>query len=135
MTNAAAPGSSTIFCAALALPLLVLPTCSLSTPLCPFDVASTDAGTAAVFCVFVSDVVGKVTVDEGSDSEKASPVRNTSAKPGAGTSMEQVLAPWSQGTLTTFSAPRKRPSDWNVPLNVYENRLSQVGGSCAREQG
>jgi hypothetical protein len=64
-------------------------------------------------------VVGNVTVDVGETASRASSVRKTRAKPGAGTGIEHVLAVWSQATVVTFSVPYIRPSEvWAFP-SVY----------------
>jgi hypothetical protein len=75
----------------LTLPLLVLESFH-DDPEWPFDVANTDAGTVAVFSVFVNVDVENVRVVDGLDSENAADVRNTRAKPGAGTCTAHVLA-------------------------------------------
>jgi hypothetical protein len=89
----------------LTLPLLVLPKWALSTfiALCPFEVARIDGSMVAVFMVLVITVVGKVVVAPLSTSDRASPVRKTSATPGAGTLMLQTLLIWSQGTVSMLS--------------------------------
>jgi hypothetical protein len=51
----------------------------------PFEVARMEGSTVAVPCSFVYAVVEKVAVGPGLDSDSESSVRNTSAKPGAGT--------------------------------------------------
>jgi hypothetical protein len=56
-------------------------------------------------------VVGNVTVDVGDTASRASGVRKTRAKPGAGTGIEQVLAVWSQSMVVTFNVPLRRPSE------------------------
>jgi hypothetical protein len=66
----------------LTLPLLVLESFH-DDPEWPFDVANTDAGTVAVFSVFVNVDVENVRVVDGLDSENAADVRNTRAHPGA----------------------------------------------------
>jgi hypothetical protein len=81
--------TSLIPCAPL-LPLLVLPSL-LFIPLCPFDVASTEGSTVAVFWVFVYADVEKV-VEAAPLVSVDWPVRNTRANPGAGTGIWQVLA-------------------------------------------
>jgi hypothetical protein len=86
------------------LPLLVLP-CSKSIPECPFEVASTDGSTAAVFAVFVNAVVGNVTVWPVSDSDSALSLRKTSATEGAGTLIWHVLAFWSHWTVCMSRLP------------------------------
>ena len=91
-------------------PWLVDPRCWRSAPLCPFDVASTDAGTVVTPCTALVFVMGNVTVDEGFDSASAAGEKNTSAKPGAGTCIAHVFAEASQGTVWTDSSPLKRPS-------------------------
>ena len=73
------------------LPLLVDARCWRSKPLWPCAVASTDGLMTAVFTVFVIVVVAKVTVEVGSECERASLERKTSANPGAGTLMAQVV--------------------------------------------
>jgi len=56
-------------------------------------------------------VVGNVTVDVGDTASRASEVRKTRAKPGAGTGIEHVLAAWSQLMVVTFNVPLRRPSE------------------------
>lgn len=90
-------------------PLLVLPCSSRESPECPLEVAKTDGLTVAVpyflpDCVshltvtpclhahFVTAVVANVVWAAGLDSVLAAEVKNTSAKPGAGTVTVHVLA-------------------------------------------
>lgn len=78
-------------------PGLVLPLKSPANPmsLWPFDVASTEGSTNAEVDVALSVLVENVRVSGGVASFAASSVRNTRAKLGAGTVMEQVFAVWS----------------------------------------
>ena len=76
----------------LRLPLLVLPSCKVD-PECPLEVASTEGGMVAVLCVFVYAVVENVSLAGLLDGpSNASLLRNTRAKPGAGTVTVHVLA-------------------------------------------
>jgi hypothetical protein len=89
---------------------LVLPIQS-AMPRPPFDVANVPKSTVAVFTVLVCTVVAKVCWAVLSDSVKALSVKNTRAKPGAGTLIWHVLAFWSQVTVCMFSSPFRRPSE------------------------
>jgi hypothetical protein len=87
-------------------------------PRLPFDVASVSTLTVAVFLVLVCTVVAKVCWAAFSDSLKAGSVKKTSAKPGAGTLILQVLVVLSQGTVCISSVPCSRPSDSKYPPKV-----------------
>lgn len=71
--------------------------------------------------------VGNVRVEVGETALRESEVRNTSAKAGAGTGIEQVLADWSHCTVVTFSVPFKRPSDCNIGPNDCEREIVMSG--------
>ncbi len=58
-----------------------------------------------VFFVRVCMEVENVNVEEGETALSAELVRNTSAMPGAGTGMEQVLAFVSHDMVVTFKVP------------------------------
>ena len=58
----------------------------------------------------VQVVVANVTVLVGSEAARASLFMKTSAKPGAGTVMAQLLEAWSQATVVIVSSPFQRPS-------------------------
>ena len=77
----------------------------------PYDVASMLGSMKTCVEVLRAVVVGNVTVDVGETALIASEVRKTSAKPGAGTGIEHVLAVWSQSMDVTFSVPFRRPSE------------------------
>ena len=77
----------------------------------PYDVASRLGSMKMCVEVLRTVVVGNVTVDVGVTALIASEVRKTSAKPGAGTGIEHVLAVWSQLMDVTFSVPFRRPSE------------------------
>jgi hypothetical protein len=64
-------------------------------------------------------VVGNVTVEVGETALRASSVRKTRAKPGAGTGIVHVLAVWSQFTVVTLSVPLRRPSAFCTSPSVY----------------
>lgn len=68
--------------------------------------------------VVVIAVVGNVTVEVGETACRESEVRNTSAKAGAGTGIEHVLAVWSHCTVVTLTVPFRRPSDFNIGPSV-----------------
>ena len=68
---------------------------------------------------FVYAVVEKVIVGPGSDSDSASSVRNTRAKPGAGTLTGHTLLVWSHGIVWTSTVPTGRPSEANTSPKVY----------------
>ena len=94
-------------------------------------------------------VVGNVTVDVGETASRASEVRKTRAKPGAGTGIEHVLAVWSQATVVTFSVPSRRPSEDRALPSVYvgksnfrdvcmsamSNRHENPGKGMSRKEG
>lgn len=88
--------------------LLVLPRYVWLLKRHPLLVASTAWSIVTVFLVFVTAVVAKVW---GSwvDSSKAVSLRNTRAKPGAGTRIWQTL--FAQLTVWTLNSPLSRPSD------------------------
>lgn len=72
------------------LPLLVAPGFVRSDPLWPCAVASTEGSTVAVLTLRVTAVVAKDRVEVGSELERASLERKTSANPGAGTLIAHV---------------------------------------------
>jgi hypothetical protein len=92
------------------LPWLVAP-CMSSIPVCPYEVASMDGSMETVLPCRVYAVVGNVKVELGVTARSALLVRKTSAKPGAGTGIEHVLALWLHSIVVTFSVPLRRPSD------------------------
>ena len=93
---------------------LVLPIFSLSTPECPFEVASTAGATLAVFLVLPNAVVANVFVARLIDINGSSGrgelelEKKTRAKLGAGTGIVHESLP--QLIVFTSRVPRKRPS-------------------------
>jgi len=63
----------------------LVPASESDVPFSPFEVARTEGSMVAVPCCFVYAVVAKVVVGPWLDSDNESSVRNTRAKPGAGT--------------------------------------------------
>jgi hypothetical protein len=92
------------------LPGLVAPRV-FSMPECPYEVASMDGSIWSVLPWAVTAVVGYVMVEVGDTALSALLVRKTSAKAGAGTGIEHVLAFWLHSIVVTFSVPSRRPSE------------------------
>jgi len=88
-------------------------------PVWPLDVTSMLGSIVTRVEEPLAAVVGNVTVDVGETASRASEVRKTRAKPGAGTGIEHVLVVWSQSTVVTFSVPYRRPSEARALPSVY----------------
>jgi hypothetical protein len=96
-------------------PLLVVPSW-LPIPIWPFDVARTDGSTVTVCCVLVCMEVEKVCSPPLSAPLRASSLRKTRAKEGAGTLTWQE--PPTQVTVWMSSWPISLPSESKLPPKV-----------------
>ena len=93
------------------------------------------ASTGAVAKLRVTAVVANVCVALAAFADAwAADDRKTSAAPGAGTWIVQVLAVWSQETVWTTSVPVRRPSAWKRPPKVCIMTISIVYGKVPTEE-
>ena len=101
--------------------------------LSPLDVASTLGSIVTVFFSFVTAVVEYVCVTTESALFCASEEKNTSAAPGAGTGIVQVLAIWSHEISLMISWPVRRPSTLKRGPNVWRTFRGEIKRNDERE--
>ena len=111
---------------AVVSPPWLVPDSGRSATRCPLLWAIALGSTEAVARRFVTDVVEYVCVTTESALFCASEEKNTSAAPGAGTGIVQVLAVWSHEISLMISWPMRRPSTSKRGPNVWRTFRGEI---------